>query len=164
MNFVLQFCHWSQGTQYAEAFRQADFLFPLVEGTHIMAMALSVGLIFMLDLRLLRIAFCSEPVTRIMRQVMPWALPAFGIMFVTGLALFLAQAENVFTNGYFRMKMLLLLLLALNAVLFQFRFYPHLAEWDTAEVVPVGAQAIAVISLVFWFAVIACGRMMAYEL
>lgn len=129
-----------------------------------MAMSLSVGLILMLDLRLLRLAFQSQPVSRIMRQVMPWALPGFAIMFITGVTLFLAQAESVYTNGYFRVKMVLLLALGVNAAVYQFKFYPNMAAWDAGDAVPGGAKFIAAISLVFWMVVIACGRLMAYEL
>jgi hypothetical protein len=99
-----------------------------------------------------------------MHQVMPWALPGFGIMFVTGALLFFAQAEKVYTNGYFRVKMLLLAALAINALVYQRKFYPAMAEWDLSDSIPAGARTTAIVSLVFWMAVIACGRLMAYEL
>jgi len=161
---IVELCHWIQHTAWATGFRQADLFFPLVEGTHILALSLSVGLILMLDFRILRLGFPTEPVTRIMHQVMPWALPGFAIVFVTGTLLFLAQAESVYTNTYFRVKMLTLFLLGLNAAVFQFKYYPSLAEWDATDAVPTGARAIAALSLAFWLVVIACGRLMAYEL
>jgi len=161
---IVEICHFIQNTSLAISFKQADFIFPAIEGTHILALSLSVGLILMLDLRLLGVAFQTEPVSRIMHQVMPWALPGFAIMFVTGIVLFLAQAESAYTNSYFRVKILLLVLLGLNAVLFQLKFYPHMAEWDTSESVPMSVKAIAIVSLLFWMGVIACGRLMAYEL
>jgi hypothetical protein len=161
---IVEICHFIQNTSWATGLRQADFVFPLIEGTHIMALSLSVGLILMLDLRLLRLAFQSEPVSRIMNQVMPWALPGFAIMFITGIVLALAQAESVYVNYYFRVKMLLLIALGLNAAIYQFKFYPNMAAWDLGDTVPAGAKVIAVLSLVFWVVVIACGRLMAYEL
>ena len=36
--------------------------------------------------------------------------------------------------------------------------------WDKSEAVPIGAQVIAAVSLILWMIVIACGRLMAYEL
>lgn len=161
---ILELCHSIQQTAWATRFRQADLFFPLVEGTHILSLSLSVGLILMLDVRILRLGFQSEPVSRIMRQVMRWALPGFAIMFVTGILLFLAQAESVYTNSYFRVKMLMLVLLGINAAVFQFKYYSSLLLWDTGEAVPAGAKVIAVVSLAFWMIVIACGRLMAYEL
>lgn len=161
---IVEVCHYIQNTQWATALRQADLLFPAVEGAHILSLSLSVGLILMLDLRLLQLAFREEPVSKIMRQVMPWALPGFAIMFTTGIVLFLAQAESVYANNYFRVKMLLLFLLGVNAAIFQRRFHPHLDKWDTEGVAPAGVRVIAAVSLVLWAVVIACGRLMAYEL
>ena len=161
---IVSWCHWLQNTSWATSIRQSDFLFPVIEGSHILALSLSVGLIIMLDLRLLRLMLPTERVSKIMHQVMPWALPGFAIMFLTGLLLFFAQAEKVYTNGYFRVKMLVLVLLGINALVYQVKFYPAMAEWDLSESVPRGAQLIAAVSLVFWMVVIACGRLMAYEL
>ena len=161
---ILSWCHWLQNTPWATGIRQSDLLFPLIEGSHILALSLSVGLIIMLDLRLLRWMLPTESVSKIMHQIMPWALPGFAVMFVTGVLLFFAQAEKVYTNGYFRVKMLLLVLLGINALVYQLKFYPSMAKWDLSETVPAGARAIAAVSLVFWMVVIACGRLMAYEL
>ena len=144
--------------------RQADLLFPLIEGTHILALSFSVGLIVMLDLRLLRLALRGEAVSKVMHQVMPWALPGFAVMFASGIVLFATQAEKAYSNTFFRFKILLLLVAGLNAVFYQLKFYPHMNEWDTASTVPGGARFTAALSLCLWVAIIALGRTMAYEL
>jgi len=161
---IVEICHSIQQTGWATGFRQADLFFPLVEGTHILSLSLSVGLVLMLDVRLLGWGFQSETVSKVMRQVMRWALPGFAIVIVTGVLLFLAQAESVYTNSYFRVKMAMLVLLGVNAAIFQFKYYPEPFMWEKSGTVPAGAKAIAALSLVFWMVVIACGRLMAYEL
>ena len=161
---VAGWCHWLQNTPWATGIRQSDLMFPIIEGSHILALSVSVALVLVLDLRLLRWAFREQPVTTIMRQVMPIALCGFAVMFTTGLLLFFAQAEKVYPNRYFRVKILLLILLGVNALVYQLKFYPSMAEWELSGSVPAGARAIAALSLVFWMAVIACGRLMAYEL
>lgn len=161
---VVELCHWLQNTAFATGLRQSDLLFPLIEGSHILALSVSVGLIITLDLRLLRLALCGEPVSRVMHQVMPWALPGFAVMFVTGLLLFVAQAEKVYTNTFFRYKVLFLVIAGFNALYYQMKFYPKMAEWDLAPAIPTGAKLTAAISLVLWAAIIALGRTMAYEL
>lgn len=161
---ILSWCHWLQNTPFATGIRQSDLLFPLIEGSHIMALALSVGLILVFDLRLLRLAFAAEPVSRIMEQFVPLSLPGFAAMFITGLLLFIAQAEKVYQNTFFRFKMALLVLAGLNALLYQLKFYPKMAEWDQSGVVPRGARVSGAVSLIIWACVIALGRTMAYEL
>ncbi len=61
------------------------------------------------------------------------------------------------------MKILLLVLAGINALVFHFRYYPKMAQWDLT-VTPVGARIVAALSLLFWLGVIVCGRTMAYEL
>lgn len=161
---ILSWCHWLQNTPFATGIRQSDLLFPLIEGSHILALALSVGLILIFDLRLLRLAFAAEPVSRVMKQFVPLSLPGFGGMFVTGLLLFIAQAEKVYQNTFFRFKLALLVLAGLNALLYQLKFYPRMAEWDKSGMVPWGARISGALSLVIWACVIALGRTMAYEL
>jgi uncharacterized protein DUF6644 len=161
---ILSWCHWLQNTPFATGIRQSDLLFPLIEGSHIMALALSVGLILLFDLRLLRLAFAAEPVSRIMEQFVPLSLPGFAAMFITGLLLFIAQAEKVYQNTFFRFKLALLVLAGLNALLYQLKFYPKMAEWDKTGVVPRGARVSGALSLIIWACVIALGRTMAYEL
>jgi len=119
-------------------------------------------MVMMLDLRRLRISFRSQPVSLMMEQLMPWTVAGFGVMFVTGTLLFLTQAVKAYGNVFFRVKMILLVLAGINA-LYQLKYYPKMAEWDRTET-PLGVRAIAVLSLIFWIGVIACGRTMAYEL
>jgi hypothetical protein len=161
---ILSWCRWLQNTPFASGIRQSDLLFPLIEGSHIMALSLSVGLIVLFDLRLLRLAFAGQPVSRIMEQFVPLSLPGFAGMFVTGVLLFIAQAEKVYLNTFFRFKLALLVLAGLNALFYQMKFYPKMAEWDKTGVVPWGARLSGALSLIIWAGVIALGRTMAYEL
>jgi hypothetical protein len=85
-------------------------------------------------------------------------------MFVTGVLLFIAQAEKVYENTFFRFKLALLVLAALNALFYQIKFYPRMAEWDKSGFVPWGARVSGALSLIIWACVIALGRTMAYEL
>ncbi len=154
---------WLQHTGWAVGLKQSDFMFPLVEGSHILSLSFSVGMVMILDMRLLRISFRSQRVSLMMQQLMPWTLTGFGVMMVTGLLLFAAQAVKVYGNTFFRIKVILMVLAGLNALYYQLKYYPKMAEWEQGST-PVGARIIAVLSLVFWFGVIACGRTMAYEL
>lgn len=160
----IEVCHWLENTWVATTIGQSALLFPVVEGSHILALSLSVGLIFVLDLRFLGLAFRGIPVSRVMKQVMPWSIVGFAIMFFTGILLFVTHAEDAYKNNFFRVKMLLLVLAGLNALYYQLKFYPKMGEWDLAEETPGGVRLCAVLSLIFWIGVIACGRTMAYEI
>jgi hypothetical protein len=160
---LLQICHWLQHTEWSLAIVQSSLLFPIIEGSHIMALSISVGLVFILDLRLLRLAFRGERVSAIMKQSAGLSLIGFGIMFLTGAILFVTQAEKAYKNPFFVAKLAMLAMAGLNAAWYQTKYYPKMSEWDLSERVPPGPRICAVVSLACWFLVIACGRTMAYE-
>jgi hypothetical protein len=154
---------WLQNTGWATSLKESTLMFPLVEGSHLLALSFSVGMVMVLDLRLLRVCLREKPAALVMRELMPWSLTGFAVMVGTGFALFASQAVSAWGNPFFRAKMILLLLSGLNAFYYQVRYYPRMAEWDR-EGTPPGVRAIAILSLIFWIGVIACGRTMAYEL
>ena len=157
-------CQWLEHTPLAFGIAESTWLFPLIEGTHILALPLSVGMILIVDLRLLGLAFRSGPASRIMKEVLRWSTPGFAVVFITGGLLFMAHAGEAYGNGFFRVKLMLLVLLGINAAVYQTIFYPRMAQWDVARSMPVGAKLCAALSLIAWIGVIVCGRTMAYQL
>ena len=160
---LFDWCQWLQHTSLATAISESNWLFPLIEGSHILTLPLSVGMIVIFDLRLLGIAFRSEPASRIMNQFVRWSMIGFAVMFITGGFLFITQAGKAYGNVFFRTKLILLLLLGINAAVYQTVFYPKMAQWDLAGRTPAGARFCAGLSLIVWIGVIVCGRTMAYQ-
>src|SRR5262245_33636022 len=156
-------CQWLEHTPLALAIAESTWLFPLIEGSHILALPLSVGLIVIVDLRLLGLAFRDSAASRIMKDVLRWSKIGFAVMFVTGILLFMTHAGTAYGNAFFRTKLMLLLVLGINAVVYQTIFHPKMAEWDLASRTPVGARMCAGLSLIAWIGVIVCGRTMAYQ-
>jgi Family of unknown function (DUF6644) len=161
---LVSWCEWLEQTPFAFAIAESTWLFPLIEGSHILALPLSVGMILLVDLRLLGLAFRGNPASRLMKEVLRLSTPGFIVVFITGSLLFVAHAADAYGNTFFRVKLLLLLLLGVNAAIYQTMVYPRMAQWDVAETTPVGAKLCAGLSLVAWISVIVCGRTMAYQL
>jgi hypothetical protein len=160
---LLGWCQWLEHTPFATAISESVWLFPLIEGAHIMALPLSVGMIVMFDLRLLGLAFRSASASRVMRDIARWSKFGFAVMFMTGGLLFVTQAGKAYGNGFFRAKLLFLILLAINAAVYQTIFFPNMSEWDANGRTPPGARICGGLSLIVWIGVIVCGRTMAYQ-
>jgi signal transduction histidine kinase len=156
-------CQWLEHTPLALAIAESDWLFPLIEGSHILALPLSVGMIVIFDLRLLGLAFLEGPASTIMTEMLRWSKAGFAVMFITGVLLFMTHAGKAYGNVFFRAKLMFLLLLGINALVYQTIFYPKMTEWDVAHKTPVGARLCAGLSLIVWIGVIICGRTMAYQ-
>jgi hypothetical protein len=160
---LLEWCQWLQHTRLATTISESIWLFPLIEGSHILALPLSVGMIILFDLRLLGIAFRGGRAAKIVNTCLRWSKFGFTVMFVTGVFLLITQAGKAYGNAFFRTKLILLLLLGINALVYQKLFFPHMAQWDSAGRTPAGARFCAWLSLIAWMGVIVCGRTMAYE-
>ncbi len=143
--------------------RDSIWVFPAIETTHVLALALSVGTIALIDLRLVGVALRKQPVSEVSKQLLPWALGGFAIMFLTGLFLFLSLPMKCYSSIFFRIKMLLLVIAGANAVLYQFVFYPHMSEWDDWPSPPLAVRLVGALSLALWIGVVTAGRTMAYK-
>lgn len=135
----------------------------LLEGTHVLSLMLFAGTIFLVDLRLLGLAFKRAPVSVISDRVLPLTVFGFVLMVLTGVALFYAKPLLYYHNLWFRLKLVFLALALINILIFHWRVQRNRPEWDTAASPPAAAKASAVVSLVAWIAVITVGRFIAYD-
>jgi len=141
--------------------RQWLWLYPIVEILHILGFVVLVGSAAMFDLRLL--GFSRQlPVTGMERHLLTWARLSVLVILPTGALMFVAHATEFAGNPAFRLKLLLLVLAAVNAALFHLRPFRQVAGWDHGARAPLAARVAAGLSLILWTGVIACGRLLAY--
>jgi len=157
------FVQWLAATRGSIALHESQYLYPLVESTHVLTLCLFVGTAAVLDLRLLGLTLRSVPVSQVLRRLLPWTAAGFVIMVITGALLFFAIPVRTYHSIFFRIKVVMLVLAGLNVWVFHRRVQRTMGEWDTAPVTPRGARAAAAISLVLWAGIIVAGRMTAYN-
>jgi hypothetical protein len=161
---LLEYSRWLEDTWWATAIRESGYVYPFVEGSHVMALAFSVGAVLWFDLRLLGLTMREDRVSDVFNQVRPWMFAGFTVMFVTGVLLFAARATDAYASPYFRLKLALLVLGGVNIVLFHTTIDRQRDQWDAAGRPPARARLAGGVSLALWFAIIAVGRVMAYNL
>lgn len=159
---IHHFCLWLNDTGPATALRESLWMFPIVETIHVLAITLLAGSITILDLRLLGVLLRGVRVTTVARQVLPVVWTGFGILTVSGLLLFAAEAAKSYSNPAFRIKLALLVLAGLNPVVYYRTVYRRIAEWDTSITTPLTARLAGGTSIALWTAIIAAGRATAY--
>lgn len=93
---------------------------------------------------------------------MPWVRAGFCLAVVTGLLLFSSEAEGLYTNRAFRLKLLFLVLLGLNTAVYELLIRRDIADWDTGKLTPLSAKCTAILSLSLWAGVVLAGRWIAY--
>jgi hypothetical protein len=146
------------------ALRESQYVWSGVVVTHVISVCLAVGLLLVMDLRLLGAAHLQAPFSRLQRRLFPWQMAGVVLSIVTGLLLLYAQPLRYYRSVYFWMKMLTMALAALNAMAFHSRIYPSVAEWDERRRLPFGARAAGVLGMLFWAIVVIEGRLIPYSL
>ena len=161
---LLEVCEWLETTAIAIAIQESLYGFAIVVAVHILGLAASVGMLLWVDLRLLGIALTQRPLNEVYRSLAPWFAAGFGIMLLSGSALFIAFATAAYGNPFFRIKLLLLLMAGVNALVFH-RFAGGTPEGrNDAAAPPTAARLAGFLSLALWAGVIVMGRMMSYTM
>jgi hypothetical protein len=157
------FFQWLENTPGSVFIRESTLFYPLVETMHVLTLCLFLGLIAMLDLRLLGVGLRGIPVSQVSARLLPWALLGFIMMSVSGLLLFYSGPVKAAANIFFRVKMIMILLTGVNALLYHLTIEKRVAVWDNDPSPPIRAKLAGVLSLILWCGVVICGRMQAYN-
>lgn len=157
------FLEWLENTDGSIAIRESILFYPLVESTHVLSLCLFLGMIAMLDLRLLGLGLRNVPVSQTAGRLLPWAFAGFALMVVSGSLLFYSTPLRAYYNIFFRIKVVGIALAGLNALIFHRTIYRRVHAWDAAPAPPRRAKLAGAASLILWSVVVVCGRMQAYN-
>jgi hypothetical protein len=159
--FLELFLVWLEESAFAVMIRQSLWLYPFVQFVHIAGIVILAGPVIVIDLRVLGIAQ-KLSLRELNRSIIPWARGGFVIAVLSGITLFSAHATDWGGHPVFRIKMVLILLAVLNAEIFTRYILKRIPNETTNHTLPRLARIPAIISLLFWFSVIAAGRFLAY--
>jgi hypothetical protein len=137
-------------------------MFPWLESVHVLAITLVVGSIAAVDLRLLGLASRSQPITRLVRDILPLTWISFAVAVLTGITLFISNAIDYAHNVSMQLKMLLLVIAGLNMLVFHFVTYRSVGAWDDAPRAPLPVRLAGAASLVLWIGVVVSGRWIGF--
>ena len=161
MSSLAQSLDWLESTSLAEQIRQSLWLYPALEIVHITGITILVGAAFMFDVRLLGFSK-NLSVSKLSMHLLPWSQRGLWLIIPSGVMLFITNAKTLGYDPTFWLKMFLLVIAAVNVLIFN-RFIYVLSDSDgSSGRVPVAAKLSALVSIVVWIAVIACGRLLAY--
>jgi hypothetical protein len=155
---------WLDSTSLAVFIRESPWTFPAIEAIHVIALALVVGTIAIIDLRLLGFASTHRAFTELSGEVLPWTWSAFVFAATTGVLMFVSQPLGYYENSAFRIKIVLLLLAGLNMMVFQLITHRGVSRWDRAASVPLSGKLAGALSLIFWIAIVFFGRRIGFTM
>lgn len=129
------------------------YAYPLLEALHIVGIAMLLGSLFLLELRVWGFG-AALPIEPLARLALPLMLAGFALAATSGSLMFASQPGDLIANRVFVIKMGLVMLAGLNAASFHAR--GGVARIDRT------ARIQTLLSVGIWLAVIFCGRWIAY--
>ena len=151
-----------EATGLATKIRDSLFIFPLLEATHVIGLALVFGTIAIIDLRLIGLASSQRSFKLMYADILKWTWGAFMLTGLTGALMFITNATVYYHNFYFRTKMLLLVLAGINMGIFELTLGRKVDSWDKSPSAPPLGRVVGVLSIALWIAVIFMGRLIGF--
>lgn len=133
---------------------------PTFEIIHFFGLSLLMGALLVVDLRL--IGFFKGMSLTATEKIIPFVYLGFALNLITGVLFFVGDPGRYIINIGFQIKMLLTVLACINALYYTFKISPQLADWEQLSSTPTVGKVVGYLSLIFWFAVLALGRLIPY--
>ena len=138
-------------------------MYAWVESTHVLSLTLYLGMLFIIDMRMLGLTFAAVPASTIAERLdLPMKI-GMAIMIVTGFVLYFAIPVRSTQSIWFRIKVVLMIGAFVNGWLFQKKMSEADGSWDNDVRAPKRLRIGAALSLGLWSGVVMTGRTIAYD-
>src|SRR5688572_15584978 len=139
---------------------QSPWLWPLCEMLHFVGLALLIGVVGLMDLRLLG-WFRRVPVAAV-HSLIPWGILGFVINLVTGAMFFIGAPEQYIDNVAWGYKVAFLAVAGLNVLYFETTQSGGAMKIGAGEDTPPRLKLVGAVLLFSWFMVLYWGRMLPF--
>jgi hypothetical protein len=155
------FAGWLAATPVSMAIGSQAWITPAVQCVHILAIATVMSGMLMLNMRLLGAVGRQESLARFARRYLDWIWPALLVLLLSGAVLVVGEPKRELENQVFLLKMALVCAAAALTLTVQWPLGRDGAFWDAGGRRRL-AQAIAVVCIAIWVAIVFSGRWIAY--
>jgi hypothetical protein len=161
MSALLTLAEQIENSGIGIAIAESRFAYPVIEGIHLIGLSVSIGLIFLTDLRLMGLILTRVPIEKILHHLRPYVLGGFAAIFVSGILLFWSSALRMLESPAFILKLLFIALAGANALYFELVVARRHRGLGPSEL-PRSFRYAGVASLTLWTLTIVCGRLIPY--
>jgi hypothetical protein len=161
MSYLETFSTWLKTTHLSALMLQYDWVWPTCQILHLIGMALLVGIVGFLDLRILGIGKGIR--IGAVHQLLPWGVAGFLINTTTGTLFYIGDPYQYLHARIFQFKMLFIVAAGLNVLYFYVSgLLAKVEALGPVDDAPLSAKVIAGLSLTIWVGVIYLGRMLPF--
>jgi hypothetical protein len=156
------FAQWLADGALSQWLQRALWPIILLQTLHILAIAMVLSSVAMVELRVLGLA-SGQSMTRTAQRFLPWIWTGLGVLAASGIVLVIAEPKRTLDNNpAFQLKMLMLAIAIAMTVAFQISLRRNAGRWDTKASGGKTLGALAVLTLMLWLAIAVAGRWIAY--
>jgi hypothetical protein len=156
------FAQWLADGALSQWLQRALWPIILLQTLHILAIAMVLSSVAMVELRVLGLA-SGQSMTRTAQRFLPWIWTGLGVLAASGIVLVIAEPKRTLDNNpAFQLKMLMLAIAIAMTVAFQISLRRNAGRWDTKASAGKTLGALAVLTLMLWLAIAVAGRWIAY--
>jgi hypothetical protein len=156
----MAFLNWLESTSYSQWILVSPAGWPLVLSAHAVGLAIVVGIMISLNLRILGL-YGTIPYTSL-HELLNVAWVGIVINVASGVSLFMSQATMYVKSFPFLVKITFIIFGIANLVYMQKTLKREAPAWQSANAVPPMGHALAGSSLFFWIVALVSGRLIAY--
>jgi hypothetical protein len=156
---IKEFCDWLAATWLSRLIQEVTWVIPTVQTVHIVAIAIVMTSMAMLDLRLVGVAGRRQSLPDMAHRFLPWVWVAVVVLLCSGTILIIGEPGRELRNTVFWTKMSLLAAALILTLIFQTVLRRNNTFWDGNRA---ASMLLGSVSLMVWVSIIAAGRWIAY--
>ena len=161
--WLLSLARFLDAQNWSTQIHESIYLYAWIETTHVLTLMVFLGMLFVIDLRMLGLAFSNVRASTIAERLDKPMMIGLVLMVITGVLLYYAIPVRTTQSLWFRMKVVLIVFAAVNAFAFRARMQASVNTWDTDPTPPRHIRIGAAASILLWAGVVVTGRTIAYD-
>ena len=136
---------------------------PAIQSIHIVGIALVMGSVLMIDLRILGWAGMDQTLRQTAGRFGPWLTGSLWLLLATGILMVIGEPGRELISFSFWLKMALVAIGAAVAAVFLRTVKRVERRWEQTLVLRPSIRTLAVVTFLIWAAIIVLGRLIAYD-
>jgi uncharacterized membrane protein len=158
-----EFVDWLGQSEFSLGLAQSGWVTPTVQTIHILAIAVIVSSVLMIDLRVMGFAGRSQTLRDTSRRFAPWFWGALIVLALTGVAMIVTEPVRSLLAISFWVKMAALAVGIAVAIWFLRSLERNDAYREETQEVRLRTKAFGIATLLIWVVIIFLGRFIAYD-
>ena len=159
-----QFAEWLSTTLPSVFIQEHNaWAIPTIQSIHIVGLAMVMGSVLMIDLRILGWAGMDQTLRQTTSRFGPWLTASLWLLLATGMLMVIGEPVRELVTFSFWLKMALVAIGTLIAAIFQAAVRRHEQQWEDTLVHRSSIKGLAILTFFIWAGIIVLGRLIAYD-